>query len=149
MCVCVCLHVCMCESELSPNVPIRRSEQGSPSNPWRDRYRAIGELRRRVSHLRIPQKSPVSGQFAGGVRSIFGILRIEPEREHSRRPRRQLSNQPRAVYVRMYVHASERCGTSGEARAVGRAAARFRLQIPLAGGCQFCRFLHPTISNSR
>lgn len=32
----------------------------------RDRYRAIGELRRRVSHLRIPQKSPVSGQFAAG-----------------------------------------------------------------------------------
>lgn len=86
------MHVSVCESELSANVPIRRSEQSSPSNPWRDRYRAIGELRRRVSHLRIPQKSLVSGQFAGGMRSILGILRIESEREHSRRPRRQLSN---------------------------------------------------------
>lgn len=51
------------------------------------------ELKRRVSHLRIPQKSPVSGQFAAGSRSILRILRIESEREHSRRPqRRQLPN---------------------------------------------------------
>jgi len=50
-------------------------------------------LRRRVNHLRIPQKLPVSGQFAGEARSILGILRIESVREHSRRPqRRQLSN---------------------------------------------------------
>lgn len=62
------------------------------------------ELKRRVSHLRIPQKSPVSGQFAAGSRSILGILRIESEREHSRRP--QPSATVELIPPCMYVHAS-------------------------------------------
>lgn len=104
-----------------------------------------------VSHLRIPQKSPVSGEFAAGSRSILGILGIESERENILGVHNVGSCRINpAVYVRarLSLSISRRYVTSGVRLGESRGRPQRGSQAlanTIGGWCQFCRFLRQTI----